>query len=63
LLTPDEVGVALGVPVVLRQHAGRSGPLTFEVNRFDGPDGSAVLTVMRSGGMIARMAMRAKPRS
>jgi hypothetical protein len=33
-----------------------------EVTEYAGPDGSAVLTVVRSGGAIARMAMRTRAR-
>jgi hypothetical protein len=58
LLTADEVGAALGVPVALRDRRSPSGPVPVEISEFTGPDGSVVLTVMHSGGMIARMAMR-----
>jgi hypothetical protein len=58
MLTPDEVGVALGIPVTLRSRSGRTGRTPFDVNEFTGPDGSVVLTIMRSGGVIARLAMR-----
>jgi Predicted membrane protein (DUF2207) len=62
LLTPDEVGSALGRSVTVRHRTGRTGPTPFEVNEFTGMDGSVMLTVMRSGGTIGRMAMRANQR-
>jgi len=58
LLTVDEVGAALGVPVSLRDRPRHDGPATVEINEFTGPNGDVVLTIMHSGGMIARMAMR-----
>jgi hypothetical protein len=58
MLAPDEVGAALGVPITLRSRSGRTGRTPFDVNEFTGPDGSVVLTVMRTGGMMARLAMR-----
>ncbi|HEY7174015.1 MAG TPA: hypothetical protein VH442_03775, partial [Micromonosporaceae bacterium] len=58
LLTADEVGAALGLPVTLRDRRSPNSPVPVEISEFTGADGSVVLTVMHSGGLIARMAMR-----
>jgi hypothetical protein len=58
LLTPDEVGAALGVPVTLGRTPGPGAPI--EITEYRGPDGSPVLTVARSGGMVARLAIRSR---
>jgi hypothetical protein len=63
LVTPAEVGSALGMPVTLRDRRPTGqGPAPMEITEYAGPDGKPVLTVVRSGGMIARMALRSRAR-
>ncbi len=62
LVTVEEVGAALGMPVTLSKRGANRGGAPMEVTEYAGPDGKPVLTVMRSGGMIARMAMRSRSR-
>ena len=59
LLTPEEVGAALGLPVTLTS-GPRPGGAPIEMTEFRGPDGTPLLTIMRSAGMVARIAMRSR---
>lgn len=59
LLTPDEVGAALGHPVTVRA-ATPAGNSPMEVSEYLGPAGETVLTVTRSGGLVGRMTMRGR---
>jgi hypothetical protein len=59
LLTPEEVGAALGLPVTLAT-GPRPGGAPIEMTEFRGPDGTPLLTIMRSAGMVARIAMRTR---
>jgi Predicted membrane protein (DUF2207) len=60
LLTAEEVGRALGIPVTARAHGAGQAPV--QTVRFHAPDGSAVLQLLAAGGMPGRVAMRARRR-
>jgi hypothetical protein len=57
LLTADEVGAALRIPVTA--HATKPNPILATIV-FHGPDGAPALTVSRTAGTVARMAMRGR---
>jgi hypothetical protein len=58
LLTAEEVGAALRIPVTM-QPAAKPNPILV-TSVFRGPDGSDALTVALTGGRVARMAMRSR---
>ena len=60
LLTADEVGQALGTPVTMQAQAAPSPLIPVSVLVFRGPDKVSLLTVVRTGGVAATMAMRAR---
>ncbi len=57
LVTIDEVGAVLGRPVKI---SGQLPTGVISTIVFKGTDGSPALTVTRTGGMVARMAMRGR---
>ncbi len=60
LLTADEVGRALGVPVSVRGAA--AGPIPVTTAQFLLPDGQVVLMVLVLTGLAAQLGMRARHR-
>ena len=63
LVTAAEVGAVLGVPVVAQAKGGTgSTPMPVEITEYTTNDGAPALTVVRSAGTFARMAMRSQGR-
>jgi hypothetical protein len=61
LLTPHEVGSALGMPVTAYP-VGAGAPVPVQAVQYRGPDGKPVLQVMAAGGLAAQLAVRARRR-
>jgi hypothetical protein len=59
LLTPDEVAAALNLPVRLHRPPATT-PVPIEVTRFDGPDGHAAMTIVRTTGAAAKLALKGR---
>ncbi len=59
LVTPDEVGRALGVPVSA-QGGTTVGPVPVGATRFHTPDGQLALVLMVLGGVAGKVAIRAR---
>ena len=62
LVTADEVTAVIGIPVTARPGRDNHGPTPVEIIEYVGPDGKPALMVVRSGGAIAKMAMRRQNR-
>jgi endonuclease YncB( thermonuclease family) len=61
LLTADDVGRAVGVPVTMRDAAG-AGPIPVATARFNVPDGRLAVLVMVLSGLPAQLAIRSRRR-
>lgn len=63
LVSVEEVTAVIGVPVTARPGRDTQGPTPVEITEYVGPDGKPALMVARSGGTIAKMAMRRQNRA
>jgi hypothetical protein len=61
LLTADDVGRALGVPVSARGGAS-AGPIPVGAVQFHGPDGQVAVMLMVMSGLPAQFAIRSRRR-
>ncbi len=63
LVTAEEATAAIGAPVTVRaRDAGGSASLPVETTEYTTADGALALTVVRSTGVVAKMAMRSRGR-